>query len=143
TADVALSGFFRTDRLAALRALALGWLSQHDLLDPVANPVADDTTSVPVRPERIVVALTGAPEGEHLLRRAAQIAAATSAVLIGVYVHEPSGLTDAEPAWLAGQRQLLSELGGHYVELAGIDVATTLLDFARTEGARQLVLGAP
>jgi two-component system sensor histidine kinase KdpD len=63
-------------------------------------------------------------------------------VLIGVYVHEPSGLTEAEPAWLGRQRQLLSELGGHYVELAGIDVATTLLDFARTEDARQLVLGA-
>jgi two-component system sensor histidine kinase KdpD len=142
TADVALSGFFTTDRLAALRALALGWLGQHDLLDPVGNPVADDTTSVPVRPERIVVALTGAPEGEHVLRRATQIAAATSAVLIGVYVHEPSGLTEAEPAWLGRQRQLLSELGGRYVELAGIDVATTLLDFARTEDARQLVLGA-
>jgi two-component system sensor histidine kinase KdpD len=124
-----------------LRALALGWLGQHDLLDPVANPVADDTTSVRVRPERIVVALTGEPEGEHVLRRAAQIAA-TSAVLIGVYVHEPSGLTEAEPAWRGGQRKLLTELGGHYVELAGIDVATTLLDFARTEDARQLVLGS-
>ena len=99
-------------------------------------------TSVRVRPKRIVVALAGEPEGEHVLRRAGQIAAAIRAVLIGVYVHEPSGLTEAEPAWLAGQRQLLSELGGHYVELAGIDVATTLLDFARTEGARQLVLGA-
>ena len=142
TADVALSGFFTTDRLAALRALALGWLAQHDLLDPVANPVADNTTSLRVRPERIVVALAGGPEGEHVLRRAGLIAAAIRAVLIGVYVHEPSGLAEAEPAWLAGQRQLLSELGGHYVELAGIDVATTLLDFARTEDARQLVLGA-
>jgi two-component system, OmpR family, sensor histidine kinase KdpD len=141
-ADVALSGFFTADRLAALRALALGWRGQHDLLSPVASPALDDTTTVPVRPERIVVALTGEPEGEHVLRRATQIAAATAAVLIGVYVHEPSGLTDAEPAWLAGQRKLLSELGGHYVELAGIDVATALLDFARTEDARQLVLGA-
>jgi len=142
-ADVALSGFFTVGRLAALRALALGWLGQHDLLSPVPSPVPDDTTSVRVRPERIVVALTGEPEGEHVLRRAALIAAAAaSAVLIGVYVHEPSGLTDAEPAWLGGQRQLLTELGGHYVELAGIDVATTLLDFARTEDARQLVLGA-
>ena len=143
TADVALSGFFTPDRLTALRALALGWLGQHDLLDPVANPVADDTTAVRVRPERIVVALTGEPEGEHVLRRAGLIAAAIRAVLIGVYVHEPSGLAEAEPAWLAGQRQLLSELGGHYVELAGmIDVATAVLDFARTEDARQLVLGA-
>ena len=142
TADVALSGFFTPDRLTALRALALGWLGQHDLLDPVANPVADDTTAVRVRPERIVVALTGEPEGEHVLRRAAQIAAATRTVLIGVYVHEPSGLTETDPAWLGAQRQILSELGGHYVELAGIDVATAVLDFARTEDARQLVLGA-
>ena len=92
--------------------------------------------------ERVVVALTGAPEGEHVLRRAAQIAASVHAELIGVHVREPSGLAEAEPAWLAGQRRLLGQLGGRFEALAGIDVATTVVDCARAENARQLVLGA-
>ena len=59
-----------------------------------------------------------------------------------MHVSEPSGLVQSELAWLAGQRRLLIELGGRYTELAGIDVATAVVDFARTEQARQLVLGA-
>jgi two-component system sensor histidine kinase KdpD len=59
-----------------------------------------------------------------------------------VYVRVPSDKVEAEPPWLAGQRRLLTELGGQYSELAGVDVAMTVLDFARAEGARQLVLGA-
>ncbi|MFI5062461.1 MAG: DUF4118 domain-containing protein [Streptosporangiales bacterium] len=137
-AGAALGGFFTTEHLAALRRLALGWLEERGLLDSAARRAA----ARPGPRERVVAALTGAPEGEHVLRRAAQIAASIPAELIGVHVREPSGLTEAEPAWLAAQRRLLAELGGRYTELAGIDVATTVVDFARTESARQLVLGA-
>jgi len=59
-----------------------------------------------------------------------------------VYVRVPSDKVGSEPSWLAGQRRLLTELGGQYGELAGVDVAMRVLDVARTEGARQLVLGA-
>jgi two-component system, OmpR family, sensor histidine kinase KdpD len=140
--DQALGGFYTREHLAALRALALGWLDERDLLDAAARSVLGTAALPPVPPERVVVALTGAPEGEHVLRRGAQIAASVHGELIGVHVREPSGLTQAEPAWLAGQRRLLAELAGRYQELAGVDVASTVLDFARAEGARQLVLGA-
>ncbi len=141
-ADTALGGFYRPEHLAALRELALGWLDERDLLDAAARAALGEVAALHSPPERVIVALTGAPEGEHVLRRAAQIAASVRAELIGVHVREPSGLAGAEPAWLAGQRRLLAELGGRYEELAGIDVATTVVDFARSEGARQLVLGA-
>jgi two-component system, OmpR family, sensor histidine kinase KdpD len=139
--DAALRGFYTAGHLAALRRLALGWLDERDLLDAAARAELG-SAAPPGPPERLVVALTGAPEGEHVLRRAAQIAAAVHAELIGVHVREASGLAGAEPAWLAGQRRLLGELGGRYEELAGIDVATTVVDYARAESARQLVLGA-
>jgi two-component system, OmpR family, sensor histidine kinase KdpD len=139
----ALGGFYTADHLAALRGLALGWLDERDLLDAAARAaMKHPPAALAAPPERVVVALTGAPEGEHVLRRAAQIAATVRAELIGVHVREPSGLATAEPAWLAGQHRLLGELGGRYEELAGIDVATTVVDYARSEGARQLVLGA-
>jgi two-component system, OmpR family, sensor histidine kinase KdpD len=141
-AETALGGFYTPEHLAALRSLALGWLDERDLLDAAARAALSGTAIPAVSPERVVVALTGAPEGEHVLRRAAQIAASVRGELIGVHVREPSGLAEAEPAWLAGQRRLLAELGGRYEELAGIDVATTIVDYARAESARQLVLGA-
>ena len=137
----ALTGFYTAERLARLRELAMGWLQQRDHVGPAAQ-VALSRASAAVASQRVIVALTGAPEGEHVLRRAAQIATPIGAELIGVHVREPSGLMQAEPAWLTGQRRLLGELGGHYTELAGIDVATAVLDFARNENAHQLVLGA-
>jgi two-component system, OmpR family, sensor histidine kinase KdpD len=114
----ALSGFFTTDRLTALRTLAFDWLQQHN-----RGKAAETSVSASVVPtQRVVAALTGAPEGEHVLRRAAQ--------------------AQSEPAWLTGQRRILGELGGRYTELVGIDVARAVLDFARSEDAQQLVLGA-
>jgi two-component system sensor histidine kinase KdpD len=140
-APQALAGFYTAERLAALRELATGWLQQRDHVGPAAQ-VSPSRASVAGASQRVIVALTGAPEGEHVLRRAAQIATPIGAELIGVHVREPSGLIQAEPAWLTGQRRLLGELGGHYTELAGIDVAAAVLDFARNENAHQLVLGA-
>ena len=138
----ALIGFYTAERLAALRELATGWLQQRGRLG-AAPPVAVRQAALnPVASQRVVVALTGDPDGEHVLRRAAQIATPIAAELIGVHVREPTGLIEAEPAWLAGQRRLLGELGGHYTELAGIDVAAAVLEFARNENAHQLVLGA-
>jgi two-component system sensor histidine kinase KdpD len=142
TAQAALTGFFSADHLAALRALALDWLDRNHCLDPkLRDALKNAGTPSDVR-ERVVVALTGGPEAEHVLRRASRIASSTRGELIGVYVRVPSDSVEAEPPWLAGQRRLLSELGGRYTELAGIDVASIVLDFARAEGARQLVLGS-
>ena len=84
--DVALGHFFRVGNLAALRELALLW---------VADRVDEDLTAYRERhgieepwetKERIVVALSGAPEGEHLLRRASRMAARVNGELIGVHV---------------------------------------------------------
>ena len=138
-ASHALSGFFTTERLTALRTLAFDWLQHHNHGGDTAEPPV--TTPV-VSPQRVVAALTGAPEGERVLRRSAQIAASVNGELIGVHVREPSELTQAEPAWLSGQRRILGELGGRYTELAGIDAARAVLDFARSEDAHHLVLGA-
>jgi two-component system sensor histidine kinase KdpD len=141
-AQAALGGFFSAERLAALRQLGLGWLGEHDLLDPAMRAIPGDTDNAVEPIEHVVVALTGAPEAEHVLRRASHIARSSHGELIGVYVRVPSDKVEAEPPWLAGQRRLLTELGGRYNELAGVDVATVVLEFSRAEGARQLVLGA-
>ena len=53
----------------------------------------------------MVVALTGGPEGEQLIRRGARIAArSTGGDLLAVHVTRSDGLTGADPAALAEQR---------------------------------------
>ena len=140
--QAALGGFFSSDHLAALREMGLRWLEDHDRLESASGPVPGSAIKSARAPGCVVVALSGAPEAERVLRRASEMAQLAHRELIGVYVRVPSENLNAEPPWLTGQQRLLSESGGRYCELAGIDVATTVLDFTRAEGGRELVLGA-
>src|SRR5207344_195424 len=93
--------------------------------------------------ERVVVALTGGPEGDTLIRRAARIAARTKgADLLAVHVARSDGLTGGDLAHLARQRALVEDLGGTYHQVVGTDIPDALLAFARGVNATQLVLGA-
>jgi two-component system sensor histidine kinase KdpD len=91
--------------------------------------------------ERVVVAVTGAPSADDLIRRAARIANRAHGELLGVHVRSDEGLV-VEDGHVGEQRRLLEEMGGTYHEVAGSDIAAALVDFARAENATQLVLGA-
>ena len=141
--DAALGNYFRTGNLIALRELALLWLADKvdDQLDRYRDLHRIDATWE--TRERVVVALTGGPEGDTLIRRAARIASrGRGADLMAVHVTRDDGLTGADPALLAGQRVLVGNLGGTYHQVVGADVPAALLDFARGVNATQLVLGA-
>jgi len=141
--DAALTNYFRVGNLSALRELALLWLA--DKVDEGLQRyrAAHDIHGIWEARERVVVALTGGPEGETLIRRAARIAArSTGGDLLAVHVTRSDGLTGADPAALAAQRRLAESLGGSYHQVVGEDVPDALLAFARAENATQLVLGA-
>ena len=127
--DAALGNYFRAGNLTALRELALLWLADKvdDQLDSYrAEHSIDDTWETR---ERVVVALTGGPEGDTLIRRAARIAARTrGADLMAVHVARSDGLAGADPANLARQRVLAESLGGTYHEVIGADIPEALLD---------------
>jgi two-component system sensor histidine kinase KdpD len=140
--DAALGNYFRVGNLTALRELALLWLA--DKVDDALQDYRRDhdiATTWETR-ERVVVALTGGPEGQTLVRRAARIAARGGAELLGVHVARSDGLAGSSPGHLAEQRRLLEGLGGGYHEVVGDNVPQTLIEFARAENATQLVLGA-
>jgi two-component system, OmpR family, sensor histidine kinase KdpD len=140
--DAALTNYFRSGNLAALRELALLWLA--DKVDEGLQRYRAEhhITGTWEARERVVVALTGGPEGETLIRRAARIAARSSGgELLAVHVTRSDGLTGADPATLAAQRQLTESLGGSYHQVVGDNVPEALLTFARAENATQLVLG--
>ncbi|MEU4162093.1 sensor histidine kinase KdpD [Actinoplanes sp. NPDC026670] len=141
--DAALGNYFRTGNLTALRELALLWLADKvdDQLDKYrADNAIDNTWETR---ERVVVALTGGPEGDTLIRRASRIAARVKgADLMAVHVTRNDGLAGADPAELARQRVLVESLGGTYHQVVGTDIPQALLDFARGANATQIVLGA-
>ena len=141
--DAALTNYFRTGNLTALRELALLWLA--DKVDEGLQRYreAHGIHGTWEARERVVVALTGGPEGEQLIRRAARIAArSTGGDLLAVHVTRSDGLTGADPAALAAQRRLTESLGGTYHQVVGDNIPEALLSFARAENATQLVLGA-
>jgi two-component system, OmpR family, sensor histidine kinase KdpD len=141
--DAALTNYFRSGNLTALRELALLWLA--DKVDEGLQKyrAEHDIHATWEARERIVVALTGGPEGDTLIRRAARIAARTSGGdLLAVHVTKSDGLTGANPANLARQRRLVESLGGTYHQVVGDNISDALLTFARAENATQLVLGA-
>jgi two-component system sensor histidine kinase KdpD len=141
--DAALTNYFRSGNLTALRELALLWLA--DKVDEGLQQyrAAHDIKSTWEARERVVVALTGGAEGDTLIRRAARIAARVSGGdLLAVHVTKSDGLTGANPGNLARQRQLVESLGGTYHQVVGDNISQALLTFARAENATQLVLGA-
>ncbi|WP_035839878.1 ATP-binding protein [Kitasatospora azatica] len=140
--DAALTNYFRVGNLTALRELALLWVAgrvDEGLRDYRAQHNIDRVWETR---ERVVVALTGGPEGETLIRRAARIADRTAGgELLAVHVTRSDGLAGASPGALAQQRQLVETLGGSYDVVIGDDIPTALLSFARARHATQLVLG--
>jgi two-component system, OmpR family, sensor histidine kinase KdpD len=140
--DAALANYFRPGNLAALRELALLWVA--DRVDDALEDYRDrHRITVPWETrERIVVAITGAPGTDQLIRRAARIAQRSRAELLGVHVETDSGLTEAPTSRIAEHRRLLEEVGGAFRQVTGSDVAGALIDFARAENATQIVLGA-
>jgi len=142
--DAALANYFRPGNLTALRELALLWLA--DRVDEGLQRYRAEhgIAGVWETRERVVVALTGGPEGDTLIRRAARIATHAGGGggdLLAVHVTRTDGLIGADPAALAAQRQLVESLGGSYHLVVGDDIPTALLDFARAQDATQLVLG--
>ncbi len=134
--DAALDGRFRPDNLAALRELALLWVA-----DQVDESLHDHEPAQRWETrERVVVALTGAPTGDRLIRRAARLARRSTADLLGVHVQQPG--REVDQATLEEHRRLLADLGGRYHEVVGTDVPAALCGFARARNATQLVLGA-
>jgi two-component system, OmpR family, sensor histidine kinase KdpD len=140
--DAALSNYFRTGNLTALREIALLWLA--DQVDAALAKYRADKkiTAVWEARERVVVAVTGGPESETLVRRASRIASRSGAQLMVVHVVRGDGLSGVSPREMGKVRELAASLGATVHLVVGDDVSTALLDFARETNATQLVLGS-
>ena len=138
----ALTHFFRTDNLIALRELALRFVadeSDEELLEHLRqrrSPVLWETT------ERIMVAVSAVPGTDMLLRRAARIASRVRAELdvVHVIVGDTGLPGDRRPT--DGLRQLAADLGARWHEMQDDDPARAIIDFARQHQITQIVIGS-
>ncbi|MBM9507264.1 sensor histidine kinase [Actinacidiphila acididurans] len=140
--DAALSNYFRPGNLTALRELALLWTA--DRVDEYLQQYRADhrISGVWQARERIVVGLTGGPEGRTLIRRAARMATKGSGgEILAVHIVRSDGLAVGHSRELADQRTLVEDLGGTFHQVIGDDVPDALLAFARGVNATQIVLG--
>ncbi|MER7197899.1 histidine kinase [Streptomyces sp. CB01635] len=140
--DAALSNYFRPGNLTALRELALLWVA--DRVDAYLTEYRSEhrVSKIWGSRERIVVGLTGGPEGRTLIRRAARLAEkGAGGEVMAVYIARSDGLTSASPKELVVQRTLVEDLGGTFHHVIGDDIPTALLDFARGVNATQIALG--
>ncbi|MBO0691806.1 MAG: sensor histidine kinase KdpD [Acidimicrobiaceae bacterium] len=137
----ALTHFFKTDNLIALRELALRFLAdetEEELLEHLKRHHAAglwETT------ERLLVAVTAAPGTDVLLRRAARMAARVKGELDVVHVtNENTGRGNDQA--IDGLRVLTADLGARWHELPHDDPARAVIDFAQDHQITQIIIGS-
>ncbi len=143
TVDVALGNYFREGNLTALRELALLWVA--DRVDEGLERYRREhgITGTWAARERVVVALTGGPEGPLLLRRGARIAGrVTGRDLVAVHIVRSDGVLGAPSGEIERQRLFTESLGGSFHLIVGEDIAAAVLDFTRGVNGTQIVVGA-
>ncbi len=140
--DAALTNFFRSDRLSALRELALrevaedvGARRQAAVLDPLsAQAVA----------ERVLALVTPEPRSQRILRRAWRSAERLGAPLDALWVHKPGrDLDEDQQVQLAALRRLAIILGAHFLEEEGDDLVATVRRVAAERGSTYVLVGTP
>jgi two-component system sensor histidine kinase KdpD len=139
--DAALGNYFRVGNLTALRELALLWVADQVDVALQRYRAEQQITDTWETRERVVVAITGGPESETLIRRARRIASRAGADLLVLHALRGDGLSGVPAQVVARYRRFAEELGATYHTVVGDDVPTALLDFARGVNATQLVVG--
>jgi two-component system sensor histidine kinase KdpD len=136
----ALTHFFRTDNLIALRELALRFVadeSDEELLEHLRRKQSPGPWETS---ERIIAAVTAEPGADVLLRRAARIAARVKGELDVVHVVVGEATGGGRP--IDELRALAADLGARWHEIEDDDPARALIGFARERQATQIMLGS-
>jgi len=145
SARQAMEGFFRPERLTALREV---------VLRRVADRVDEQVLSYmqllaisgpwPAR-ERLLVCIGPSPYGQSLVRGCARLAQGLHAPWDAVFIETPRWLraSPEEEARVDESLRLAESLGGRAVRLAGDDVARTVVEHARRHNTTKIIVGKP
>lgn len=138
----ALTNFFRTDNLSALRELALRFVADETddaLVERLRERRAPDIWETA---ERILVGVDTTPGTDGVLRRAARLAARLRGDLHVVHVVSSESVARRDAHGLAALRKLADDVGGEWHELQADEPAQAIVNLAMENQITQIVLGA-
>jgi two-component system sensor histidine kinase KdpD len=138
----ALTHFFRTDNLIALRELALRFVADESDEELVEHLRLHQPQTIWETTERIMAAVRPTPGTDVLLRRAARIAARVKAQLDVVHVIVSDASPPADNRPVDELRQLAADLGASWYEIEDDDPARALVSFVREHQITQIVIGS-
>jgi two-component system, OmpR family, sensor histidine kinase KdpD len=123
--DTALANFFRPGNLAALREIALRLVAQSMAASREVLAPAED----------VLVAISGAPSSEPLIRRAVRVARRLGGLCMVVTVGSQGGVNRER------YQRLATQLGCSFVALGGSDVGRGIIEAAQLANVRHLFIG--
>jgi len=138
----ALTHFFRTDNLIALRELALRFLADETEEELLEHLQRHQATVLWETSERLLVAVTAAPGTDAIVRRAARMAARIKADLHVLHVISGDGARQSHAPQLAILRQVATDVGANWDEIQADDPAEAVIEFARSHQITQIVVGS-
>ncbi len=140
--DAALINFFRSDRLSALRELALREVAED--VGARRQAVVLDPLSAQAVAERVLALVTPEPRSQRILRRAWRSAERLGAPLDALWVHKPGrDLDEEQQVQLAALRRLAIILGAHFLEEEGDDLVAKVRHVAAERGSTYVLVGTP
>jgi two-component system, OmpR family, sensor histidine kinase KdpD len=138
----ALTNFFRTDNLIALRELALRFLADETDEELLEHLRQHESKGVWETCERVVVAVTVLPGTDALMRRAARMAARFKGELDVLHVSSSDATRPADGKSLQKLRDLAADIGARWHEVEGDDPARAIAKFAQEHQITQIVIGS-
>jgi two-component system sensor histidine kinase KdpD len=141
-AQVALENFFRGDKLAALRELALRQVAEGVEARRVARTL--DPLSQQAIAERVLALVEPQAKSQRIMRRAWRSAQRLGTTMDAVWVRKPGQEPTAEEATqLAALRRLAGVLGAHFLEEEGDNFVDTVRRVAGERGSTYVFVGTP
>ena len=142
--EQALTNFFRTGNLTALRELALRQLAS-DQAGKAQEYRQREGLDRPVIPEKVMVAMASRGSARTLLRVGSRIAGRLATDWYAVYVEtpreEPGRIKPEDHVALSDNIRFAKQLGAKVVKLKGSRVSDALVEFARREGITHVIFG--
>jgi len=142
----ALENFFKQPNLATLRELALREVAESLERGTDGHARRPESNALVSERGRVMVCMSSyPPHATALLRRGSRTAGRLNTDWFVVYVETPNEAADRIDA--EAQRHLLSnidlarELGAEVVRIKGTDPVHTILDFARSHGVGDIIIG--
>ena len=137
----ALTHFFETDNLIALRELSLRFLADETEEELLEHLQRHRAAKVWETAERILVAVTTAPGTDGLLRRAARLCSRVKGELIALHVTTTDGAPERADR-LGALRTVADDVGAEWHELQADDPARAIVEFAAAHQITQIVIGS-